>query len=86
MPKMPDTELQARLLRDMIELSEKKRKLEEDLRIVDARNKLLIEKAARKDIEEYSETFSCRKARQLNGNLLTEGILPKDTKGSRSKS
>jgi len=48
-----DTELQARLLREIIDLNEKKRKIEEDLRTADARSKLLIESAARKDIEAY---------------------------------
>ncbi len=48
-----DTELQARLLREIIDLNEKKRKIEADLRTADVRNKLLIESAARKDIEAY---------------------------------
>jgi len=48
-----DTELQARLLREIIDLNEKRRKIEADLRTADVRNKLLIESAARKDIEAY---------------------------------
>ena len=48
----PDTELQATLLRE-IDVSEKKRKVEENLRTADMRSKLLIDSAARKDIEAY---------------------------------
>lgn len=48
-----DTELQARRLREIIDLNEKRRKIEEDLRTADVKNKLLIESAARKDIEAY---------------------------------
>jgi hypothetical protein len=53
MRTVPDTELQATLLRELIEVNEKKRKLEENLRAADVRSKLLIESAARKDIEAY---------------------------------
>ena len=53
MRTMPDTELQATLLREIIEVNEKKRKLEENLRTADVRSKLLIDSAARKDIEAY---------------------------------
>jgi len=53
MRTVPDTELQAMLLRELIEVNEKKRKLEENLRAADVRSKLLIESAARKDIEAY---------------------------------
>jgi hypothetical protein len=48
-----DTELQTRLLREIIDLNEKRRKIEADLRTADVKNKLLIESAARKDIEAY---------------------------------
>ena len=48
-----DTELQRRLLNEMIEINERKRKLETALAAVDARNQLLIETAARNDIEVY---------------------------------
>ena len=50
---VPDTELQATLLREIMEVNEKKRKLEENLRSADVRSKLLIEIGARKDIEAY---------------------------------
>ena len=53
MRTMPDTELQATLLREIIEVNEKKRKLEENLKTADVRSKLLTESAARKDIEAY---------------------------------
>jgi hypothetical protein len=53
--KISDTELQARLLRDSIEANEKKRKLEEDIKIADARSKLILENAVRKDIEAYKK-------------------------------
>jgi hypothetical protein len=53
MRPLPDIELQARLLREMIEVTEKKRKLEAALSAVDVRSQLLIDSAARKDIEAY---------------------------------
>ena len=53
MANIVDTKLQAGLVRESLELSEKKRKLEENLRSADVRSKLLIEIAARKDIEAY---------------------------------
>jgi hypothetical protein len=52
MRTVPDTELQATLLRE-IDVSEKKRKVEENLRTADMRSNLLIDSAARKDIEAY---------------------------------
>jgi hypothetical protein len=52
MRTVPDTELQATLLRE-IDVSEKKLKVEEHLRTADMRSKLLIDSAARKDIEAY---------------------------------
>ncbi len=55
MRTVPDTELQATLLRE-IDVSEKKRKVEENLRTADMRSKLLIDSAARKDIEAYRGT------------------------------
>jgi hypothetical protein len=53
MRTVPDTELQARLLREMIDVLEKKRKLEAALSAMDERSQLLIDRAARKDIEAY---------------------------------
>jgi hypothetical protein len=51
MPNIVDTKLQAELVRESLELSEKKRKLEEDIKKADSRSKLFIESAARKAIE-----------------------------------
>jgi hypothetical protein len=53
MRPLPDIELQARLLREMIEVTEKKRKLEAALSAVDVRTQLLMDSAVRKDIEAY---------------------------------
>jgi hypothetical protein len=61
MPKILDTELQARLLRDTTRISEKKRKLEEAIRAADARNKFFIENAAQKDIESFKNGRSISK-------------------------
>ena len=52
-----DTKLQAELVSKSLELSEKKRKLEEDIKIADARSKLLLESDALKDIEAYKTRF-----------------------------
>jgi len=57
MRTLPDTELQARLLREMIEVTEKKRKLEAALSAVDMRTQLLIDSAVRKDIEAYKNRY-----------------------------
>lgn len=51
-----DTELQARFLNEMIEANEKKRKLEAALAALDTQYQLLIESAARKDIQVYKES------------------------------
>jgi hypothetical protein len=55
MSRISDSEHQARLLKETKAASEEKRKLEEDIRIADARNKLLLESAAQKDIEAYKK-------------------------------
>jgi hypothetical protein len=57
MPNIVDTKLQAELVRAGLELSEKKRKLEDDIKIADARSKLLLESDALKDIEAYKTRF-----------------------------
>jgi len=54
MSKISDSEHEARLLKESKAASEK-RKLEEDIRIADARNNLLLESAAQKDIEAYKK-------------------------------
>lgn len=48
-----DTEIQARLLKEIKELYERRGKLEEDIKAVDAMSKLRNEKAALRDIELY---------------------------------
>lgn len=53
MPTLPNGEAQARLLRQIVDINEKKRKLEDDIRTLDSQNKSLMEIAARKDIEAY---------------------------------
>jgi len=55
MSKISDSEHEARLLKESKAASENKRKLEEDIRIADARNNLLLESAAQKDIEAYKK-------------------------------
>jgi hypothetical protein len=55
MPTFADREFQARLLREIQEVNAKKRKLEEDIRTVDAVSKLLIDNAARDDIDAYRD-------------------------------
>jgi len=75
MSNIVDTKLEARLVRESIELSEKKRKLEEDIGIADSRNKLLIESAARNDIEAYKKRPLVPKlGNELSGNLQSEKI------------
>ena len=54
MPKSADDrELQAGLLKEMYELNVRKRKLEDDIRSLDAANNSLQETAALRDIEAY---------------------------------
>ena len=60
MQKVSDKELEARLQKETLEASEKKRQLEENLRTADARSKLLIDSAARKDIEAYKKRLLVR--------------------------
>jgi hypothetical protein len=56
MQKISDTEVQANLLH------EKKRKLEENLKLLDARDTLLIETAARRELEEYRKHARLKRA------------------------
>lgn len=77
MRTLPDTELQARLLRETIEVEEKKRKLEAALSALDVRMQLLIDRAARKEIEDYKHrhmvaevaNFSMMTANNTQANL-----------------
>jgi hypothetical protein len=63
MPTLPNKEVQATLLRQIFEVNEKKRKLEDYIRTVDSLNKSLMESGARKDIEAYkNRDAACRVA------------------------
>jgi hypothetical protein len=53
--KISDRERQAWLLKDTEAVSEKKRKVEEHIRILEAQWSLLVESAARRDIEAYKQ-------------------------------
>jgi hypothetical protein len=53
-----DTEVQARLIREMLELYEKRGKLEADIRAVDTARTLRIEKDASRDIAMYRAMLS----------------------------
>jgi hypothetical protein len=53
MPTFVDKELQAKLLKEMQELYEKRGKIEEDIRALDTKSKLRIEKAALQEIDAY---------------------------------
>jgi hypothetical protein len=72
MSTFADRELQARLLREMQDVNARKRKLEEDIRTVDAENKLLIEKAARRDIDAYRNRrdLPTKVVRNETGNFI----------------
>jgi hypothetical protein len=53
MPTFVDKEVQARLLREIQELYEKRGKIEADIRALEAKAKLQIEKAALQEIDAY---------------------------------
>lgn len=53
MPIFVDKEVQARLLREIQELYEKRGKIEADIRALEAKSKLQIEKAALQEIDAY---------------------------------
>ena len=55
-----DKELQAKLLREIQELYEKRGKLEADIKALEARSKLRMEKAALSDIDSYRELLARR--------------------------
>jgi hypothetical protein len=62
MPTFADIEVQARLLREMRELYEKREKLEASIRAVDIAINLRIEKAASFDIDAYRAVNLLRQA------------------------
>jgi hypothetical protein len=53
MPTFVDKEVQARLLREIQELYDKRGKIEADIRALEAKSKLQIEKAALQEINAY---------------------------------
>jgi hypothetical protein len=53
MPTFVDKELQAKLLKEMQELYDKRGKIEEDIRALETKSKLRIEKAALQEIDAY---------------------------------
>jgi hypothetical protein len=53
MPTFADKEVQARLLREIQELYEKRGQIEADIRALEAKSKLRIEKAALEEIDAY---------------------------------
>ena len=57
MRKISDPELQGKILRETVEATKnkRKRKVEEDIRIADARSKLLLESEAQNDIKAYKK-------------------------------
>jgi hypothetical protein len=79
MRTVPDTELQARLLTEMIDLIEKRRKLEAALSAVDVRMQLLIDRAARKDIEAYKNRHMV--AEVANFAMMTANNTQANLKG-----
>jgi hypothetical protein len=53
MSKFANSDFQAGLLKEIEKAAVRKRKLEEDIKSVDAVNKVLIDKAAQRDIEAF---------------------------------
>lgn len=53
MPTLPNQEVQAQILRQIVEANDAKRKLEDSIKAVDSRNRSMMESAAKKDIEAY---------------------------------
>ena len=61
MPTLPHKEVQAALLSQIIDVNEKKRKLEDYIRTVDSLNTSFLESAAQRDIEAYKTRSSIQK-------------------------
>jgi hypothetical protein len=53
MPTVPNKEVQIALLRQIIDVNERRRKLEDYIRTVDSLNTSFMESAAQRDIEAY---------------------------------
>lgn len=60
MPTFVDKEMQARLVREIQELYEKRGKIEADIRALEAKSKLQIEKAALQEIDAYKSVHRTR--------------------------
>ena len=60
MPTFVDKEVQARLLREIQELYEKRSKIEADIRALEAISKLRIEKAALQEIDAFKNLIRTR--------------------------
>ena len=73
MRKISDPELQAKILRETVEATKNKQKVEEDIRIAEARSKLLLESEAQNDIEAYKK----RPVIPPLGNELRDNLLSK---------
>jgi hypothetical protein len=64
MPTVVNKDLQERILREVVDVAEKKRKLEDYIRTVDSLNDALLESAARRDIEALRNRLSVPKQSQ----------------------
>lgn len=64
MPTVVNKELEERILREVVDVAEKKRKLEDYIRTVDSLNNALLESAARRDIEALRNRLSVPKQSQ----------------------
>lgn len=64
MPAMVNKDLQERILREVVDVAEKKRKLEDYIRTVDSLNDAHLESAARRDIEALRNRLSVPKQSQ----------------------
>lgn len=64
MPTVVNKELEERILREVVDVAERKRKLEDYIRTVDSLNDALLESAARRDIEALRNRLSVPKQSQ----------------------
>lgn len=64
MPTVVNKELEERILREVVDVAERKRKLEDYIRTVDSLNNALLESAARRDIEALRNRLSVPKQSQ----------------------
>jgi hypothetical protein len=64
MPTVVNKEIEERILREVVDVAERKRKLEDYIRTVDSLNNALLESAARRDIEALRNRLSVPKQSQ----------------------